>query len=89
MIELLNRGSQLRRDVGEYLKLDRQKLLTPEEARERLISLFVTEAFLTLQRKRLVEFLENDPEYQEFRRRYIAIAGVDPMTLTDGEGEEA
>ncbi len=88
-IELLNLGSQLRRDVGEYLKLDRQKLLNPEEALERLTNLFATEAFLKLQRKRLVGFLENDPEYQEFRRKYIAIVGVDPMTLTDGVGEEA
>lgn len=81
MLDLLTLGSQMRREVGEYLRLDRQKLLTPEEAYERITNLFVLEAFLNLQRKRLIEFLENDPAYREFRQKYIAATGIDPMVL--------
>jgi hypothetical protein len=88
LLDLLNFGSHIRREVGEYLKLDRQKLLTPEEARDRLANLFALEAFVKMQRKRLIEFLDNDPAYQEFRQKYIAATGIDPMALTDGEEEE-
>ncbi len=89
MLDLLSVGSQIRREVGEYLRLERQKLLTPEDAYERLTNLFAFEAFFKLQRKRLMQLLENDSAYQEFRQKYIAATGIDPMTLTDGEEEEA
>jgi hypothetical protein len=88
MLELMNFGYHMRREVGEYLRLDRQKLLSPEEAYERLAHLFVMQAFFDLQRRRLIEFLDNDPAYQEFRQKYIASTGIDPMVLGDGDDEE-
>jgi hypothetical protein len=81
LLDLLSFGAQLRREVGEYLKLDRQNLLTQDEAYERLTNLFAREAYINLQRKRLIEFLENDPAYREFRQKYIAATGIDPMVL--------
>ncbi len=88
MLDLLTFGSVLRGEVGEFLKLQRQNLLSPEEAHERLANLFALEAFVNLQRKRLVEFLENDPAYQEFRKRYIEATGIDPMVLSAEDSEE-
>jgi hypothetical protein len=88
MLDLLNFGSQMRQEVGAYLKLERQKLLTPEDAIERLATLFAMQAFFNLQRKRLIEFLENDVAYQEFRQKYIALTGSDPMVISDEEIEE-
>jgi hypothetical protein len=88
LLDLLNFGSHMRREVSKFLKLERQGLLSPGEAYERLVNLFSLEAFFNLQRKRLIEFLENDRDYQESRKKHIAATGIDPMILTDGEEED-
>lgn len=89
LLDLLNFGAEMRREVGEYLRLERQKLLTPEEGIERLANLFAMQAYFNLQRKRMKEFLENDYAYQEFRQKYIALTGIDPMSpMQDNSGDE-
>jgi hypothetical protein len=82
-LDLLGFGAQLQREAGEFLKLDRDKLLTPEETFKRLADLLMKEAFFNGQHTRLLSFLENDPEYQDFRRKYLASTGFDPMSPTE------
>lgn len=87
MLDLMSFAAEMKKEVGEYLRLDRQKLLTPEDAYERISNLFVMQAYFNMQRKRLIEFLEKDAAYQEFRNKYIEATGINPMVLTEDEDE--
>ena len=81
MLDVLSLGKQIQEEAGEFLKLHRQKALGEQELLERLADLITKEAFFNVQHSRLVTLLENNPEYQDFRRKYIASTGIDPMIL--------
>jgi hypothetical protein len=86
MLGLMSLGAQIQREAGQFLKQDRQKLTNPEESVARLLELKMKEAYFNEQRERILAFLENDAEYQEFRRRFLASTGIDPMNpLEDSE----
>lgn len=79
MLALMSLGAQVQQEAGQFLKANRQKLMCPEETLNRLLELKIMEASFNEQQERLFSFLENDPEYQNFRRQFIASTGIDPM----------
>jgi hypothetical protein len=83
MVGLMNLGAQIRREAGQFLKQDRQKLMSPEESIKRMLELKMKEANYYEQFDRILDFLENDAEYQKFRRRFLASTGIDSMSPSE------
>jgi hypothetical protein len=85
VLNLMKFTSEIRERAGQFLKALKQGSMTPEETRDRLLDLQRQEALHNQLHQGLNLFLGNDAEYQEFRRKFQASTGIDPMNPTDKE----
>lgn len=83
MLGLMSLGAQIRREAGQFLKQHREKLMSPEESIRRMLELKIKEVHYYEQFDRILEFLENDAGYQDFRERFLASTGIDPMNPSE------
>jgi hypothetical protein len=72
VLNLLKFTAEIREQSGQFLKALKEGSMTPEETRDRLLNLRRKEALHNQLHRRLNSFLENDAEYQEFRRKFQA-----------------
>ena len=83
MLSLMSLGAEIQREAGRFLKDHRQKTMGAEDAIDRMLELKIKEAYFHYKRENLMSFLENDAEYQEFRKKYLASTGIDPMNPSE------
>ena len=83
VLELMSLAAQVRQEAGQFLKAQRESKMTSEEELDRLLKLKTQEAIYRERHRHLFSFLENDSEYQAFRRRFQASTGIDPMNPPD------